>query len=79
MDIWTEMARPAIELIAPHLRQGAVVIADNTTQVRRAYGPFFEFVEDPKNGLKTMTFYWYRRTGIHRPGSGAPVIAATRP
>src|ERR1019366_2676993 len=34
MDIWTEMARPAIELIAPHLRRGAVVVADNTAQFR---------------------------------------------
>jgi predicted O-methyltransferase YrrM len=55
MDIWTEMARPAIELIAPHLRPGAVVLADNTTQVRHAYAAFFEFVADPKNGLRTMT------------------------
>lgn len=55
IDIWVEMARPALELIAPHLRQGAVVVADNTTQVRHAYKAFFEFVEDPKNGLKTMT------------------------
>jgi len=55
MDIWTEMARPAIELIAPHLRVGAVILADNTTQVRHAYGRFFEFVEDPKNRLRAMT------------------------
>jgi predicted O-methyltransferase YrrM len=55
MDIWTEMARPAIELIAPHLRPGAVVVADNTTQVRHAYKAFFDFVEDPKNGLSTLT------------------------
>ncbi|MDB5418991.1 MAG: methyltransferase [Phenylobacterium sp.] len=55
MDIWTEMARPAIELIAPHLRVGAVILADNTSQVRHAYGRFFEFVEDPKNRLRTMT------------------------
>jgi predicted O-methyltransferase YrrM len=55
VDIWVEMARPALELIAPHLRPGAVVVADNTTQVRHAYGKFFEFVEDPANGLSTMT------------------------
>jgi predicted O-methyltransferase YrrM len=55
VDIWTEMALPALELIAPHLRPGAVVVADNTTQVRHAYGRYFEFVEDPKNGLKTLT------------------------
>jgi predicted O-methyltransferase YrrM len=55
MDIWTEMARPALELIAPHLRPGAVIIADNTAQFRHAYRHFFEFVDDPANGLKTMT------------------------
>jgi predicted O-methyltransferase YrrM len=55
IDIWVEMALPALELIAPHLRQGAVVVADNTTQVRPAYRRFFEFVDDPKNRLKTMT------------------------
>lgn len=55
MDIWTEMARPALELVAPHLRQGAIIIADNTTQFRHAYRHFFDFVDDPANGLKTMT------------------------
>jgi len=55
IDIWVEMARPALELIAPHLRPGAVVVADNTTRVRHAYGSFFEFIEDPRNGLATLT------------------------
>jgi predicted O-methyltransferase YrrM len=55
MDIWTEMARPAIELIAPHLRQGAVIVADNTERVRQPYRHFFEFVNDPNNTLRTMT------------------------
>jgi predicted O-methyltransferase YrrM len=55
MDIWTEMARPALELVAPHLRKGAIVIADNTAQFRDAYRHFFDFVADPANGLKTLT------------------------
>jgi predicted O-methyltransferase YrrM len=55
MDIWTEMARPAMELITPHLRPGAVVMADNTVQAARGYEPFFAFVNDPANGLTTMT------------------------
>lgn len=56
MDIWTEMARPAIELVGPHLRPGAVVVADNTGDFfRHAYRHFFEYVNDPKNGLRTMT------------------------
>lgn len=55
MDIWTEMARPAIELIAPHLRPGAVVCADNTGGFKEPYRAYFEFVNDPANGLRTMT------------------------
>ena len=37
IDTWTPMARPALSLIAPHLREGAVVICDNTRQFREAY------------------------------------------
>lgn len=55
MDIWTEMARPAIELIAPHLRLGAVVCADNTVGFKAPYRHYFAFVNDPKSGLRTMT------------------------
>src|SRR5262245_10791340 len=55
MDIWTEMARPALELIAPHLRPGAIVVADNTAQFRHSYRHFFDFIADPANGLKTLT------------------------
>ena len=55
IDIWTPMARPALALIAPHLREGAVVICDNTLQFREAYDEYFDFVHDPHNGLRTMT------------------------
>ncbi|TAL29209.1 MAG: methyltransferase [Phenylobacterium sp.] len=56
MDIWTEMARPAMELVHPHLRPGAIVVADNTGEFfRHSYRHFFAFVNDPANGLKTMT------------------------
>jgi len=55
IDIWTPMARPALSLIAPHLREGAVVICDNTLQFREAYGEYFDFLQDPRSGLRTMT------------------------
>lgn len=55
IDIWTPMARPALELVAPHLRPGAIVAADNTTQFRDAYADYFAFVEDPANGFRTLT------------------------
>jgi predicted O-methyltransferase YrrM len=55
MDIWTPLARPALERVAPRLRRGAIVIADNTTQFRDAYRDYFAFVNDPANGLRTLT------------------------
>jgi predicted O-methyltransferase YrrM len=55
MDIWTEMVRPALELLAPRLRPGAVVVCDNTGQFRESYRDFFAFVQDPRNGMATLT------------------------
>lgn len=55
IDIWVEMARPAIELIAPLLRTGAVICADNTIGASKAYPAYFAFVNDRANGLRTMT------------------------
>jgi predicted O-methyltransferase YrrM len=55
LDIWTPMARPALELVAPRLREGAIVVADNTRQFREAYADYFAFVDDPKNRLRTRT------------------------
>jgi len=55
IDIWTEMARPALERIAPHLRRGAVVVADNTIAFADAYADYFAFLRDPANGFRTLT------------------------
>jgi predicted O-methyltransferase YrrM len=55
VDIWTPMAKPALSLVAPRLREGAVVVCDNTLQFRDAYAEYFEFIHDPRNGMRTMT------------------------
>jgi predicted O-methyltransferase YrrM len=55
IDIWTPMSRPALELVAPSLRAGAVVICDNTAQFPDAYRDYFEFINDPANRFRTMT------------------------
>jgi len=54
-DIWFKMAQPALELITPHLRNGAIVICDNTQQYRSSYASYFEFLNDPANRFSTMT------------------------
>jgi predicted O-methyltransferase YrrM len=55
MDIWIAMARPALELVAPHLRPGAIVVCDNTEQYRSAYADYFAFLAEPANSFRTMT------------------------
>jgi predicted O-methyltransferase YrrM len=55
VDIWIAMARPALELVAPRLRPGAVVICDNTQIHRTEYADYFAFLADPANGFRTMT------------------------
>jgi predicted O-methyltransferase YrrM len=55
MDIWVKMARPALELVAPHLRQGAIIVCDNTQSFRADYADYFAFLNDPANGFRTMT------------------------
>jgi predicted O-methyltransferase YrrM len=53
VDIWITMARPALELVTPHLRSGAIVISDNTEQYRSDYADYFAFLEG--HGFRTMT------------------------
>jgi predicted O-methyltransferase YrrM len=55
VDIWIAMARPALEPVGPYLRPGAIVVCDNTAQYRDAYAGYFEFIDDPANGFRTMT------------------------
>src|SRR5216683_4177848 len=53
VDIWITMARPALELVAPHLRSGAIVISDNTEQYRSEYADYIAFLD--AHGFRTMT------------------------
>ena len=55
VDIWIPMARPALELVAPHLRPGAIVVCDNTALYRSEYADYLGFLSDPTNGFLTMT------------------------
>jgi predicted O-methyltransferase YrrM len=55
VDIWISMARPALEMVAPHLRPGAIVVCDNTEQYRNDYADYFAFLNDPANGFRTLT------------------------
>ncbi len=54
LDIWVPVALPALKQVAPHLRPGAVVIADNTETFREAYRDYFDYITEA-NGFSTMT------------------------
>jgi len=53
VDIWIGMARPALELVTPHLRPGAIVVCDNTEKYRNEYADYFACLE--QSGFRTMT------------------------
>ena len=53
VDIWITMARPALELVTPHLRSGAIVICDNTEQYGSEYADYLAFLG--AHGFRTMT------------------------
>ncbi len=53
MDIWIPMVMPAIERVAPRMRPGAVIVADNTAQVFNDYGPYFDYLA--AHGFRTLT------------------------
>ena len=52
-DIWTELAAPALALVAPLMRSGAIAIADNTDTYRRQYADYFAVLA--ANGFTTLT------------------------
>lgn len=54
-DVWISMARQALELVAPLLRRGAIVVCDNAKRHRSEYADYFAFLENPANGFRTMT------------------------
>jgi predicted O-methyltransferase YrrM len=55
LDIWTPMARPAVEIVAPRMRRGAVILTDNTAKRRTEYADLFAYLQDCSTGFMTQT------------------------
>ncbi|KAF4345391.1 hypothetical protein FBEOM_692 [Fusarium beomiforme] len=55
LDTWIPMALPALEIIKPRLRRGAIILADNTKMARPLYKELLDYIHNPKNGFKTTT------------------------
>ncbi len=66
MDIWIPMARPALALVAPHLRPGAVVVSDNTDIHRDDYRDYLAALALVAPHLRPGAVVVSDNTDIHR-------------
>ncbi len=57
LDGMKELYLPIVEMLKPHLRQGAVVLADNIWSYRRALAPYTAHMRDAANGFQSVTLY----------------------
>jgi predicted O-methyltransferase YrrM len=55
LDGWKDLYLPMIELLAPKLRPGAVVLADNVRTFKRALAPYLAYVQSGKSGFQSVT------------------------
>lgn len=55
LDGWKEMYLPMLQMLAPKLRPGAVVLADNIKTFRRALAPYLEYVQSGRNQFASVT------------------------
>lgn len=62
MDSWTRYVRSIIEIMAPQLRPGAIVMADNVPQVPRSYRDYTDYVRNPANGFRSIR--WPYKGGV---------------
>jgi len=55
LDGWKDLYLEMLQLLAPKLRPGAVVLADNVRTFKRALAPYLDFVQSGKNGFQSVT------------------------
>lgn len=57
LDGFKELYLPMLQLLAPHLGRGAIVVADNIFTFRIALGPYLAYLRDPANGFLSETLF----------------------
>lgn len=55
LDGWKDLYLPVLELLAPRLRPGAVVVADNIFTFRKALRPYVEHMQSGAHGFASTT------------------------
>jgi predicted O-methyltransferase YrrM len=51
-----------IEIVAPQLRLGAIVMADNVEHAARGYRDYIDYIHNPANGFRSLL--WTGKGGI---------------
>ncbi|KAJ5662195.1 uncharacterized protein N7477_009811 [Penicillium maclennaniae] len=67
LDIWTPLAMPALKLVQPFLRPGAVIMADNPLKAGAGYEELFAYVDAPGSLFRRVTMP-YEEEGLFSPG-----------
>ncbi|KAJ5923648.1 hypothetical protein N7454_008893 [Penicillium verhagenii] len=55
LDIWAPLALPALRLVEPSFRPGAMIIADNTLKAAAGYAELFAYVDAPGSPYRRVT------------------------
>ncbi|BCS17774.1 O-methyltransferase [Aspergillus puulaauensis] len=55
LDIWCPLALPTVKIVQPHLRPGAVILADNTISGAEGYADLLAYLRNPENGFRNTT------------------------
>ena len=54
LDSWIPLVRPVIDVVAPQMRPGAMVVCDNVQIYEKEYADYTAFVRDPRNGFRSV-------------------------
>lgn len=54
LDSWIPLVRPVIDVVAPKLRPGAIVVCDNVQKYEREYADYTALVRNPENGFRSV-------------------------
>ena len=54
LDSWIPLIRPVIDVMAPQLRAGSMVLCDNVELFEAEYAEYTSFIRDPNNGFRSV-------------------------
>jgi predicted O-methyltransferase YrrM len=54
LDSWIPGVRPVIDLMAPQLRAGSLVLCDNVELFEAEYAEYTSFIRDPNSGFRSV-------------------------